>query len=176
MRTFQLSYHPATPSGEWLFDRDSRWIEPSSPYPYSGSEDSYDSRGDDLENTTRDERRKVHFRSQPLPALEDFYLAAGRAASHMPKLESMILDGDIRMLGPSLGHLISDAPRHEFEYNRCSGRATWVSTSAFHVSDELRIIWNAVARSHGHDKAEISVRFCEFASLYLSTDWHSSYN
>ncbi|KAJ5233162.1 hypothetical protein N7468_006118 [Penicillium chermesinum] len=157
LTTFKLHYKAATPAGEWLFDRDPRWIQPSPPNspPYPGSDNEWNEEYE----TPLEDWREALFRSHPLPALNDLYLAAGRAACHMPKLESMLLEGDVSN-DRGLDHVVDDSSvaKHEFEYDRSCGRATWVSTSAFHVTDEIREVWNAVARFHGHDEAKISVR------------------
>lgn len=152
--SFELVYTAATPSGQWLFEKDPRWrdVTPNeSAYGDSSSDDS------DAEEVAPQDSNPTLFRSKPLDILNDLYVAAGHATRQMPQLKSMKLGASIDT-DRGLDHVIERLPVHGFEYDRPSGKATWVSTSEFHVTEEMREVWDAVAKSHGHGQVTIEVR------------------
>lgn len=131
LTTFDVIYQPATSSGIWLFERDPAW----------------DDTVDDFDFDSDSEELPSRFRTLPNTHLVEFYMAAGHAAQHMPRLKSMRLEAEIERT--RLKEPYSEAV-HSFEYNAISGRAIWTSSSEFHIGDELRSTWDAVAKSHGH--------------------------
>lgn len=134
LRTFYVSYVPATACGRWLFEQDPSWEEVSSPVsPDSSIEPPSD-------------QRHNRFRRLPNKYLLDLYLAAGLAAQHMPRLTEMDLDAELA--GGSL---------HHFTYDADSGTARWSACSEFGVSDKVQEAWDAVAQLHGHAQASLQI-------------------
>ncbi|OQD60687.1 hypothetical protein PENPOL_c021G10365 [Penicillium polonicum] len=80
--------------------------------------------------------------------LDELYLAAGRAAQYMPKLDSMDLDISISN---------SSGSQHYFRYDATSGTATWMRSSDYHPSNEVQEAWDVAARGHGH--AQMAAEF-----------------
>lgn len=131
LTTFNLKYQAATSSGTWLFEHDPAW----------------DDKVDDPGSSSDSEELPSRFRTLPNKHLVEFYIAAGHAARHMPRLNSMRLEAGI---GRSWVKESIPEPVHSFEYNAISGQAIWTSSSEFHIEDELRSTWDAVAKIHGH--------------------------
>ncbi|CAI7589407.1 unnamed protein product [Penicillium viridicatum] len=73
--------------------------------------------------------------------LDKLYLAAGRAAQHMPKLDLMDLDISISN---------SSGSEHYFKYDATSGTATWTRSSDYRPPNEVQEAWDVAARGHGH--------------------------
>jgi len=139
--TFDLNYQPATSSGEWLFESDPAWVDKFAE-PESPSESAKDCN---------------RFRIIPNQHIDDIYLAAGSAAQNMPRLSRMRLEARI---GIDLMHEPYPEPTHAFEYNATLGKATWVSSSEFHIADDVRRAWDIVAKNHGH--VEICAEVCYY--------------
>ncbi|KAK0757376.1 hypothetical protein N5P37_010098 [Trichoderma harzianum] len=139
--TFSLSYPPVTPSGEWLFIPDP-----------NASDDSEDEVNDWLSITSSQEPRSE--RCIATPAMQQFYIAAGRAALQMPALEDMMLDA-------GLGE--GDEYWHKFWYHakRSTAKALWTSSSGFVPDDDVLECWRKVPRKYlkGELKVEISSDF-----------------
>lgn len=156
LTTFKLSYASATPSGDWLLERDPRWREPSRNDDSVMSSDSDDIEPEDL--PPPHDRRPDDFRTKPTEAVNEFYLAAGRAAQNMPQLRSMkLISLADYVSSDGLQHVFEDNAQHWFAYQRSEGKATWVSSGEFHVTKEIYDIWNAVAKNHGHDQIATEV-------------------
>ncbi|KGO78186.1 hypothetical protein PITC_034010 [Penicillium italicum] len=73
--------------------------------------------------------------------LDELYLAAGRAAQHMPRLNSMIIDVGTFRVPTSL---------YLFRYDASSGIASWKTLVQFCVSKEVQTAWDVAAKGHGH--------------------------
>ncbi|CAI7582851.1 unnamed protein product [Penicillium discolor] len=96
----------------------------------------------------RDDRQETSSRRLLSKQLDELYLAAGRAAQYMPRLNSMILD--ISISYPFGSH-------HYFRYDATSGTATWTRSSDYHPSDEVQEAWDVAARCQGN--AQVSAEF-----------------
>ncbi|OQE06141.1 hypothetical protein PENVUL_c019G03325 [Penicillium vulpinum] len=149
LTTFKLSYTSATPSGDWLLEEDPRWKE-------------FESSESDLEEMEPWELALPHYlrlekiRTKPTNAVNEIYLAAGRAAQYMPRLRTMSLRSLAEHEHPSgLQHVFERHAQHWFCYERSEGKATWVSSGEFHATKDVREVWNMVAKSHGHDQITI---------------------
>jgi hypothetical protein len=136
--TFTLSYQPATSSGKWLFESDPAWDHE---FDVSLSPDSSNSCD--------------RFRIKPNLLIDTLYLAAAKAAQNMPRLSRMMLEAEIEAILP---HEFYPEPTHVFEYDATLGKAVWVSSSEFHIADDVRSAWDSVAKSHGH--VEICAEVC----------------
>ncbi|KAJ5757708.1 uncharacterized protein N7511_006402 [Penicillium nucicola] len=135
----RVRFSAATPSGKWLFERDPRWRDVSpSRYPAPAW----------FEGEPPSEKRINPFRTMPNKELNELYIAAGRAAQQMPKLQNMTLWAEIMNFGDGLEEVIEQASDHWFQYTSSSAKATWICTSEFHVAPEVRQVWDAVAKSH----------------------------
>lgn len=91
-------------------------------------------------------QQQIPSRRQLNKRLDELYLAAGRAAQYMPRLNSM----DIAIV---------NLPRtwYCFGYDATSGTATWTTSSDYRPSNEVREAWDVAARGHGH--AEMYAEF-----------------
>jgi hypothetical protein len=136
---FDLSYEAATSCGKWLFERDPAWNDKC-----TESSCHFDS-----------PQSCNEFRMLPNKHINDIYLAAAYAAKNMPRLNRMRLEAEIRS---SVPHEPNPVPTHIFQYDVTLGKAIWVSSSVFHIAEEVRRAWNTVAKSHGH--VEICAEVC----------------
>ncbi|KAJ5177632.1 uncharacterized protein N7500_000331 [Penicillium coprophilum] len=80
--------------------------------------------------------------------LDEVFVAAGRAAHHMPRLISMEID---------IGTLRVPAFDFCFSYDARLGTATWTTFSEFCVSNEVQQAWDLAAKSHGHGQIRTEV-------------------
>ncbi|OQE44354.1 hypothetical protein PENCOP_c002G08363 [Penicillium coprophilum] len=83
-----------------------------------------------------------HLLYQQKDRLDEVFLAAGRAAQHMPRLNSMEID---------IGTLRVPAFEFCFSYNARLGTAAWKNFSEFCVSNEVQQAWDLAAKNHGHE-------------------------
>lgn len=151
---FTLDYSATTPSGQWLFEHDPRcaehddedeWEDPDLiwPEPLLPAPQDYHPRP---------------FRTKPARVLNELYLAAGRAAQRMPRLETFVLRGETHVGTPELYEIIEGAPAHWFQYRRDQGKATWAGSGKFELRDDVVEAWRAAARNHGHAELTVEVR------------------
>ncbi|OQD86621.1 hypothetical protein PENANT_c007G10995 [Penicillium antarcticum] len=133
LTTIDVRYAPATPSGTWLFERDPK---------YQGEDD-----GPSIENS--------YPRTKPNESLNGLYVAAGRAAQQMPRLRTMVLQADMASTSTRVQEAFDSIPGHWFQYTSSSARATWICTSEYHVTPEVREVWDAVAKNHGRGHVKI---------------------
>ncbi|KAJ5932539.1 hypothetical protein N7516_007028 [Penicillium verrucosum] len=84
--------------------------------------------------------------------LDELYLAAGRAAQYMPRLNSMNLDISISN---------SSGSQHYFKYDATSGTATWRRSSDYRPPNEVQEAWDIAARGHGHAQMYADFRSTE---------------
>lgn len=151
LQTFHLSFASATCSGEWLLEKDPRW-RTQMVNPFTGEIEP-----DDV--PPPDYMLPDVFRIKPTEAINALYVAAGQAAQHMPQLKSMkVVSLAFTVEENGLEYLFDETAEHWLNYQRSEGKATWISTSEFHPSNEVRETWNAVAKSHGHREVTIEVR------------------
>lgn len=140
---FYVNYSGGTPSGQWLFERDP------------------DDEEDDIEesqviiNMPEDEmplpedRSSNFFRKKASPSLMNgFYLAAGRAAAHMPCLKHMEL---------SKIHAMGQAHWFKYEVTATKATATWGSTPSFTLEEKVLEMWREVARKHTSTELEVKL-------------------
>ncbi|KAL2818074.1 hypothetical protein BJX63DRAFT_83196 [Aspergillus granulosus] len=146
LMSYRLEYTMATPSGDWLFERDPRWV------------DSDWSREIDLELRLPEpklpapqDRLDDSWRTKPVQGLmTEFYRAASTAARFMPRLERMVLHAQ---LDPGARNdpegVILDAG-HWFMYDRARGYATWAGSGEFHLTEDIREAWRSIGTQHGN--------------------------
>jgi hypothetical protein len=134
--TFNMSYQPATTSGRWLFERDPAMGDQSDE-PLIPDLNSYD-----------------RFRILPNQHINEIYLSAAYAARNMPRLKRMYLEAEIVSV---LAYGPLSQPTHVFDYQPSMGMAIWLSSSEFHVTDDVRRAWDAVSKSHGHSEIHANV-------------------
>jgi hypothetical protein len=138
-----INYTPITPSGQWLFERDSNeeeeeieWGEDPALYM------------DEDELPAPQDQRVNPFRKKASPELMDtFYVAAGKAAGKMPVLRQM-------WLAASTGTRLS----HSFQYTTTATSASvcWRSTPLFEPGEEVLDVWKEAARKNLEVDLEIS--------------------
>ncbi|OQE85838.1 hypothetical protein PENNAL_c0023G11829 [Penicillium nalgiovense] len=80
--------------------------------------------------------------------LDELSLAAGRAAQHMPRLQSMEIDLSL----PSV-----PTAHYYFIYIATLGKVTWAVTSQFYVSKKTQQVWDVAARRHGNSLPSVEV-------------------
>lgn len=138
--TFHLCYPPVTPSGEWLFLPD--------PNASSDSENEATIFDDFISITSSQERRSD--RCIAAPAMQQFYIAAGRAALQMPALERMTLNAE---LGDDYDYW------HKFYYHaeRQTAQALWTSSSGFVPDDDVLECWRKVPRKFLKGELEVEI-------------------
>jgi hypothetical protein len=144
---FYLTYTTTTPSGQWYFERDPNASEDEDD---DDDDENYDS--DSMEDylmPPEEDRFPNLFRTKPSPQLmNDFYVAAGRAAQQMPKLKVMLLD-------------TKSGSGHSFRYEVSGSTATaeWSGMTGFEPEERLLQVWREVARRHtGSDKLEVRLK------------------
>ncbi|KAJ5782331.1 hypothetical protein N7457_004105 [Penicillium paradoxum] len=125
-----MSYTFVSTSGAWFFEQ----------RPESEDSPSLGSGSSDISNGL------PRWSWLPTKYLDKLYLAAGRAAQHMPRLNGMGLEA-------KLPHGLL----HDFVYVANVGSARWSIDSKFDISTEVEDTWNAAARSHGNDQISIEV-------------------
>lgn len=138
--TFRLCYPPVTPSGEWLFIPDS-----------NASDDSEDENSmfNDWMSLTSDQEPRSE-RCIATPAMQQFYIAAGRAALQMPALEWMTLDAGLEG---------GNEYWHKFWYHakRSTAKALWTSSSGFVPDDDVLECWRKVPRKYLKGELEVEI-------------------
>ncbi|KAJ6184837.1 hypothetical protein N7519_006138 [Penicillium mononematosum] len=82
--------------------------------------------------------------------LDELSLAAGRAAQHMPRLQSMEIDLSLSSVPTA---------HYYFIYVATLGKVTWAVTSQFYVSKKAQQAWDVAAKRHGN--ALPSVEVCD---------------
>ncbi|KAM6478239.1 hypothetical protein HDV62DRAFT_382848 [Trichoderma sp. SZMC 28011] len=142
--TFHLCYPPVTPSGEWLFVPD--------PNASDDSEDENEIINDWMSTTSSQEPRSE--RCIATPAMQQFYIAAGRAALQMPALEDMTL-----VAGLDVGLGVDDEYWHKFWYHaeRSTAEALWTSNSGFVPDDDVLECWRKVPRKYLKGELEVEI-------------------
>ncbi|CAG7935321.1 unnamed protein product [Penicillium nalgiovense] len=80
--------------------------------------------------------------------LDELSLAAGRAAQHMPRLQSMEIDLSL----PSV-----PTAHYYFIYIATLGKVPWAVTSQFYVSKKTQQVWDVAARRHGNSLPSVEV-------------------
>lgn len=113
-----------------------------------GSPDSYPDATDDSVEPPDNKQQSPILRLVS-KNLEELYLAAGRAAQHMPRLSSMDLDVCI---------FHSPSTQYYFRYDATLGTATWMRSSDYRVSNEVQEAWDVAAKGHGHGQICTEVR------------------
>ncbi|KAL7961210.1 hypothetical protein V8C34DRAFT_274062 [Trichoderma compactum] len=138
--TFHLCYPPVTPSGEWLFIPD--------PNASDDSEDENSMFSDWISLTSNQEPRSE--RCIATPAMQQFYVAAGRAALQMPALEWMTLDA---------GLAEGNEHWHKFWYHakRSTAKALWTSSSGFVPDNDVLECWRKVPRKYLKGELEVEI-------------------
>ncbi|KAL2813094.1 hypothetical protein BJX63DRAFT_394909 [Aspergillus granulosus] len=146
LTSYHLEYTMATPSGEWLFERDPRWVD-----TVWSREQDVELRYPDPMIPAAQDRLKDSWRTKPVrPLMIEFYRTASTATQYMPKLEKMLLHAQ---LDPGARNdpdgVILDAG-HWFMYDRAQGHATWAGSGEFHLTEDIREMWRGIARQHGN--------------------------
>ncbi|KAL6697247.1 hypothetical protein J3F84DRAFT_368412 [Trichoderma pleuroticola] len=138
--TFHLCYPPVTPSGEWLFVPDP-----------NASDDSEDENAmfSHWVSISSDQGPRSD-RCIAAPAMQQFYIAAARAALQMPALERMTLDAG---LGGECEYW------HKFEYRatRSTAEALWASSSGYVPDDDVLECWRKVPRKYLKGELEVEI-------------------
>ncbi|OQE21566.1 hypothetical protein PENFLA_c014G00180 [Penicillium flavigenum] len=129
-----FSFPKATPSGQWLFERDVTWIGASA------------------------EQKIYKFRTLPNPNLTEIYVAAGEAAQQMPYLRSMRL---VSSMAHADWVDAGDIPQHWFFYQPEAKKVSWVGTSTFNLSEEVQMAWEAAGKTHGAEG--LTIENCKFS-------------
>ncbi|GES63345.1 hypothetical protein ATEIFO6365_0007003200 [Aspergillus terreus] len=145
-----VTYMSATPSGQWLFERDPRcpiWNQEDEPTFEEIAEGQFDHYVPAREDYPVD-----RFRSKPLPLMNEIYKAAGLAAQHMPLLEDMAMAAQIQ---GTIIEVRQGSAEHLFRYTRETARVKWVGMSEFHPTKEVMDIWKGVGREHGLDRVQV---------------------
>lgn len=157
LTSLELQYAVATPAGEWLFER-----EPRDKDDEDDEDDQHDIYSDrdaciDLyglspypRGPAMEDFPERRFRSMPTPNLNEFYLAAGRAAQQMPELKVMALEANVIISS-------SDRAVYWFRYCRALQKASWVGTSRFRMDEKVKEAWREASRKHGLDELKIEV-------------------
>ncbi|CAG8897572.1 unnamed protein product [Penicillium egyptiacum] len=84
-----------------------------------------------------DDQQESPFKSK---YLDELSLAAGRAAQHMPRLNSMEI---------GIGSSSTPASHYYFTYDAILGEAIWAISSEFYVSKKAQQAWDVAAKRHG---------------------------
>ncbi|KAM0264503.1 hypothetical protein ACHAQJ_000694 [Trichoderma viride] len=137
---FSLYYPPVNPSGDLLFLPD--------PHAYQSSESEASISSDAPSGMSIDEPKDTL--SIATPVMQQFYLAAARAALQMPALRDMSLVAE-------LGY---NEYWHKFSYNvkgGLSAKALWTSSSGFIPEDEVLECWRKVPRKHLEAELEVEL-------------------
>ncbi|KAJ5807334.1 hypothetical protein N7447_010790 [Penicillium robsamsonii] len=137
---FDASFKYPSPYGFTSF-RESRTLDESS---------SLESSDDSVEQPN-DQQQSLHPRMLR-KYLYELFLAAGRAAQCMPRLNLMQID---------IGTLRVPAFEFCFRYDATLGTATWTTFSEFRLSNEVQEAWDLVAKSHGHAQIRAEVLSAE---------------
>ncbi len=170
---FYLEYAAATPSGEWLFERDPRCPE----YEFDRDSSNPNLRffSPPMDDAPQDEFPD-DYRTVPSPLLNKMYTAAALAAQRMPRLNRMHLVGQVQGgLNGVLRHGIMQCQmKHEFVYDRKEGQLGWVGSTPFPVSDETRDAWVKFAEMNSYDgsKLTLGVGYCVLVPFpfYMQTE------
>nr|AUM60062.1 hypothetical protein [Hypoxylon pulicicidum] len=137
-------YHPITPGGKWLFGLD--------PFLHFGSarmqaRDLY-SRPEPVEGRADEDQQACQFRYTAIQQLMDeFYVAAARAAANMPKLKRLAL-----VVTHQPSWRIDGAPLHHFEFRASKDNhasITWTSSPVFTPSQAVIDAWMRVSCIRG---------------------------
>jgi hypothetical protein len=148
--SFTLNYAPVTPSGQWLFERDTdeEPLEVESPEDLSlyMEEDEIPPRENWKLNPFR---RKANER-----LINDFYLAAGRAVAEMPCLRAMVLMAEQSTIDHSL----------DYEATTSTASLRFWSTPLFEPEESVLKVWKEAARKNTGAELEIK---CLSEGLYL---------
>ncbi|KAI1452550.1 hypothetical protein F4805DRAFT_472298 [Annulohypoxylon moriforme] len=136
IKWLSILYHPCTPNGQWLFERDDH--APNS-ITYQDLVPQPDEIRGDEDNSIKE------YRFAPMKDwMDEFYGAAGRAVAHMPNLHYMLLQ-PISFLDRVRRRL---ATEHLFIFvvheNR-KAEAFWHSSPEYTPSDEVMKIWQNAA-------------------------------
>ena len=99
----------------------------------------------DLSSELTNEQLRTALKSKDLDELS---LAAGRAAQHMPRLQSVEMDISL----PSV-----PAAHYYFTYIAPLGKVAWAVTSQFYVSKKAQTAWDVAAKLHGNDLPLVEV-------------------
>ncbi|KAJ5496511.1 hypothetical protein N7463_008498 [Penicillium fimorum] len=121
----------------------------SSPFGESQTVDEYSSpvsSDDSIEQS--DELQQSLYPRMLRKYLDELFLAAGRAAQRMPRLNLMEID---------IGTLRVPAFECCFRYDAILGTATWTTFSEFRLSNEVQEAWDFAAKSHGHAQIRAEV-------------------
>jgi hypothetical protein len=148
LTSLTIFYVPVTPYGDWLFERD-----PAQEADYDSEEGrdlSLHMKEDELPR--REDWNTVIFREIPNARLmNDFYLAAGRAAVKMPHLREMVLVAE------------KGRPEHSLEFKGMDSKAslTFISTPRFEPEATVLDVWKEAAKKNTRAELEI---------IYLTQD------
>lgn len=151
LKTFTLTFTAATPSGQWLFENDPRCGE------YTLDLEDPILRHEDVTLPAPQDYWPDEFRTKPAESINDLYLAAGRAAQHMPKLEVVLLESEPQIGSKVFREMFRDGPSHWFRYARSKSSATWAGTGKFHPSQDVLDAWKSASTAHGNPRLEIMV-------------------
>ncbi|KAI0539188.1 hypothetical protein GGR58DRAFT_465500 [Xylaria digitata] len=146
LKRMELQYHILDPTGEWLFDSDSR----------PGSRHQADLPFFDLPSNlipTEDLVPMQNRYTANQQKMDDFYSAVAKAVANMPKLEHLRVQAITYWNG-------NIAPFHVFKFtlNGIMGRATWSGTPPFKPSVDVIGAWHKMAYERD--------LFLEFESKY----------
>ncbi|KAI0127169.1 hypothetical protein BJ170DRAFT_722234 [Xylariales sp. AK1849] len=119
LRVLNIDYRLATPSGVWRFEH--------------------------CQTPDRDDAENInHLRKRALPAMNDFYMTAGRAALEMPCLQSMKLTAAGLQPHTEVWHSFS------YRVEGATATAVWTSNPAFEPDMVVVDRWKSVAEKiHG---------------------------
>ena len=142
LTSLTIFYIPVTPYGDWLFERD-----PAQEADYN-SEEGYDlslyMKEDEL--PLREDWNHVIFREIPNSRLmNDFYLAAGRAAVKMPYLKEMVLLAE------------NGGPKYSLKFKGMDSKAslTFISMPRFEPEATVLDVWREAAKKNTGAELEI---------------------
>ncbi|KAJ5093631.1 hypothetical protein N7456_009492 [Penicillium angulare] len=134
LRTIRINYMPTTPSGGWLF------VDRADPdYKYESTDSDPHDEWPEYVRTPLEDRSSGPFREVSVAGLfNELYMAVGRAALCMPKLEDLRMDTE------------SGKVNHRFRYST-EGEicATWSDRLGFQPEERVLDLWKQVAFEHG---------------------------
>ncbi|KAI0836669.1 hypothetical protein F5Y06DRAFT_298355 [Hypoxylon sp. FL0890] len=137
----KISYHPITPCGKWLFERDHSWRA-------RVMNKQLFVRPEPREGRANEDYHAYQWRHTAIQKdMDEFYIAVGLAMANMPKLSTLELNA-INL--PAWRW--DEKPLHAFSFKVCSNTeavATWHSSPIFQPGPEVLHVWNQSAFKRG---------------------------
>lgn len=142
-----MEYIPTTPSGNWLLERDPAVEEDER----TMESPRYLSDADEDDIPLPQDRKLILFRTMASADLiNDLYVAAGRAALHMPCLRDMYLG--------AISRAVIECHWFMYQATATTAVATWGSEPRFEPSGQVLQLWTEVARKFTAAELEVVIQ------------------